>query len=106
MRVTSTINVTITPSELANVSARELFDYLNETIVITFNPGETEKTVMVTVNPDCTREESEEFNLTLSLDPVAMDLGITLGYPSVAVAEIEDSECKYVSKAHLHVHIQ
>ena len=36
-------NVTITPSELANVSARELFDYLNETIVITFNLGETEK---------------------------------------------------------------
>ena len=98
--------VAVTPSELLPVSARELFDYSNDTIVVTFNPGETEKIVMVTINPDCTREESEEFNLTLSLDPVAIDLGITLGDPSVAVAEIEDSECKYVSKAHLLVHIQ
>ena len=79
---------------------------MHYTIVVTFNPGETEKIVMVTVNPDCTREESEEFNLTLSLNPATMDLGITLGDPSVAIAEIEDSECKYVSKAHLHVHIQ
>ena len=88
-------NVTITPSELLPVSARELFDYSNDTIVVTFNPGETEKTVLLVVNPDCTREESEEFNLTLSLDPAAMDLGITLGDRSVAVAEIEDSESKH-----------
>ena len=32
-------NVTITPSELLPVSARELFDYSNDTIVVTFNPG-------------------------------------------------------------------
>ena len=49
-------NVTITPSELLPVSARELFDYSNDTIVVTFNPGETEKTVLLVVNPDCTRE--------------------------------------------------
>ena len=87
-------NVTITPSETVPVSASELFDYLNDTIVVTFNPGETEKTVLLVVNPDCTREGSEFFNLTLSLDPVAMDLGIMLGDPSVAVAEIEDTDSK------------
>ena len=90
-------NVTITPSELLPVSARELFDYLNETIVVTFNLGETEKTVLVNVNEDCIREGSEVFNLTLSLDPAAMDLGITLGDPSVAVAEIEDTDSKQIT---------
>ena len=87
-------NVTITPSELLPVSARELFDYSNDTIVITFNPGETEKTVLVTINSDCTREGSEFFDLNLSLDPAAMDIGITLGDPSVAVAEIRDTDSK------------
>ena len=87
-------NVTITPSELLPVSARELFDYLNETIVVTFNHSETEKTVFLVVNPDCAREGSEFFNLTLSLDPAAMDLGITLSDPSMAVAEIRDTDSK------------
>ena len=40
-------NVTITPSELLPVSARELFDYSNDTIVVTFNPGKSEKTVLL-----------------------------------------------------------
>jgi len=87
-------NVTITPSELDPVSARELFDYSNETIVVTFNPGETNKTVLIVVNPDCGREGSEFFNLTLSLDSDAMDLGITLGDPSVATVEIRDTDSK------------
>ena len=89
-------NVTIIPSELLPVSASVLFDYSNDTIVVTFNPGEADKTVLLTVNPDCAREGSEFFNLTLSLDPAAMDLGITLGYPSVAVAEIEDTKSKQI----------
>ena len=89
-------NVTITPSELVPVSARELFDYSNDTIVVTFNPGETNKTVLVAVNPDCTREGSEFFNLTLSLDSDATNLRITLGDPSVAVAEIEDTDGKCI----------
>ena len=87
-------NVTITPSELVPVSAREVFDYSNDTIVVTFNPGETEKTAFIVINQDCIREGSEYFNLTLSLDSVAMGLGITLGDPSVAVAEIEDTDGK------------
>ena len=87
-------NVTITPSELVPVSARELFDYSNDTIVVTFNPGETNRTVLVVVNPDCAREGSEFFNLTLSLDSAAMALEITLGDPSVATAEIEDTDSK------------
>ena len=90
----SPYNVTITPSELDLVSARELFDYSNDTIVVTFNPGETNKTALVVVNPDCGREGSEFFNLTLSLDSDATDLGITLGDPSVAVAEIRDTDSK------------
>ena len=86
--------VTITPSELVPVSARELFDYSNDTIVLTFFPGDTEQTVMIVVNPDCTREGSEFFNLALSVDPTYEALGITLGNPSEAVAEIEDTDSK------------
>ena len=90
-------NVTITTSEHLPVSARELYDYLNETIVVTFNPGETEQTMFIVINSDCTREGSEFFNLTLSLDPAAMDLGITLGDPSMAVAEIRDTDSKQLA---------
>ena len=98
-------NVTITPSKLLPVSARELLDYSNDTIVVTFNPGETEKTVLLVVNPDCTKEESEFFNLTLSLDPAAMDLGITLDDLSVAVAKIENSDSKHmIIKLYVHYH--
>ena len=89
-------NVTITPSELVPVSARELVDYSNDTIEVTFNPGDTEKTVLVVINPDCTREGSEFFNFTLSLDTTLMGFGITLGDSSIAVAEIEDTESKCI----------
>ena len=81
---------TITPSEHIPVSAREVFNYSKDTIVVIFNPGETEQTVLV----DCTRKGSEFFNLTLSLDSTATNLGVTLGDPSVAVAEIEDTNGK------------
>ena len=50
--------------------------------------------MLIIINPDCTREGFEFFNLTLSLDPAAMDLGITLGDPSMAVAEIRDTDSK------------
>ena len=85
-------NVTITPSELIPVSAREVFDYSNDTIVVTFNPGNYNKTVLVVINPDCLKEGSEFFNLTLSLDSAAMALGITLGSSSEANAEIGDAD--------------
>jgi len=91
-------SATITPSEILPVSAREVFDYSNDTIDVTFNPGETEKTVFVFINPDCIREGSEFFNLTLSLDATTLALGITLGDPRVAVAEIEDTDSKCVIK--------
>ena len=87
-------NVTITPSEMVPVAASEWSDYSNDTIVVTFNPGETEQTVLVPVIPDCITEGSEFFNLTLSADPAAAAVGIMLGDPSVAVAEIEDTEGK------------
>ena len=90
-------NVTITPSELLPVSARELLDYSNDTIVVTFNPGETKQTVIVVINSDSVKEGFKFFNLTLSLNSVAITLGIDLGNPNVAVAEIKDSECTYVS---------
>ena len=79
-------NVTIVPLEIVPVSARELFDYSNDTIEITFNPGETNKIVLVVVN---LREGSKFFNITLSLNSAAMGLGITLGDPSVAIAQID-----------------
>ena len=85
---------TIVPIELVPVSAMEVFDYSNDTIEVTFNPGEIEQTMLVVINPDCTREGSEFFNLSLSLDSTARGLGITLGDPSVAVAEIEDTDGK------------
>ena len=91
-------NVTITPSELLPVSARELFDFSNDTIVVTFNPGETKQTVLVVINSDCVKEGAKFFNLTLSLHSVAITLGIDLCHPNVAVAEIKESECMYVKK--------
>ena len=87
-------NVTITPSELVPVSASEVFDYSNDTVVVTFNPGDTEQTTLIVINRDSIKEGSEFFNLTLSLDSAAMALGITLGDPSVAIAEIEDTDGK------------
>ena len=87
-------NVTITPSELDPVSAREVLDYSNDTIVVTFNPGETNKTVVVVVNSDCIREGSEFFNLILSLNPTTVAPGITLGNHTVVFAEIKDTDSK------------
>ena len=87
-------NVTITPSEHVPTSASGLSDYSNDTIVVTFSPGETEKTALVPVNPDCILEGPEFFNLTLSAGSAAAAFGIMLGDPSVAVAEIEDTESK------------
>ena len=88
-------NVTITPSELLPVSARELFNCSNDTtVVVTFNHGDTEQSVLIVVNPDCAREGSEFINLTLSLDPAAEALGITLGDPSEAAAEIKHTDSK------------
>ena len=85
-------NVTITPSEHVPTSASGSSDYSNDTIVVTFNPGETEKTVLVPVDSDCTLEGSELFNLTLSAGSAAAAVGVMLDDPSVAVAEIEDTE--------------
>ena len=83
--------VIITPSESDPQSAMEVVDFSNETIQVTFNPGETEKTVNVVINPDCLREGSEFFNLALLLPFITSTYGISLGNPSLAVAEIEDS---------------
>ena len=87
-------NVTITPSELDPVSASEVLDYSNGTIVVTFSPGETNKTVLIVINPDCGKEGLEFFNLTLSLDSDATDLGIALANPSIATLEIRDTDSK------------
>ena len=90
--------VTITPSELVPVSAREMLDYSNDTVEVKFNPGDTEQTVLIVNILDCVREGSEFFNLTLSLVPATLTLGITLGDLSVAVAEIKDTDNKQSSK--------
>ena len=90
-------NVTIMLSELDPVASGELPDYSDDTIVLTFNPGDTEKTVLIAVNPDCEIEGSEFFNLTLSLSPSTVTPGIFLGDPSEAAAEIEDTESKHIS---------
>ena len=87
-------NVTMTPSEHVPTSASGLSDYSNDTIVVTFNPEETEKTALVPVNPDCILEGPEFFNLTLSAGPAVAAFGVMLGNSSVAVAEIEDTESK------------
>ena len=89
--------VIITPSELDPRSAREEVDFSNEAVSVVFSPGETEKTVDIVINPDCLREGSEFFNLSLSLSPVASSLGVSLGDPREAVAEIEDTDGECVS---------
>ena len=84
--------VIITPSESDPQSATAEVDFSDDAISVVFNPGETEKTVDLVINPDCLREGSEIFNLSLSLNTNASDLGICLGDPSEAVAEIEDTD--------------
>ena len=87
-------NVTITLSELDPISSGESPDYSNDTIVLTFNPGDT---ALIAVNPDCEIEGSKFFNLTLSLGLSTVTPGIFLGDPSEVAAEIEDTENKYIS---------
>ena len=87
--------VIITPSQSDPQSATAEIDFSNEVIEVTFNPGEIEKTVNVAINLDRLREGSEFFNLSLSLPIDASDLDVSLGNPSEAVAEIEDTDSKY-----------
>ena len=87
--------VIITPLEPSPRSARAEVDYSNEVISVVFNPGETEKTVDVDINPDCLREGLEFFNLSLSPSSNASSLGVGLGDPSEAIAEIEDTDGKF-----------
>jgi len=86
--------IIITPSESDPRSAREEVDYSNETIEVIFNPGETEKTVNVDINPDCLREGSEFFNLSLTPSSTASLLGVCSGDPSKVVAQINDTDSK------------
>ena len=86
--------VIITPSESDPRSARADIDFSTLVIPVAFNPGETEKTIDIVINPDCIREGSEFFDLTLTLSNVATLLGVCLGDPSEAVAEIEDTDSK------------
>jgi len=86
--------VIIAPLESTPQSARAEIDYSNEAISVVFNPGETKKTVNVVINPDCLREGSEFFNLSLSLSSVASLLGVCLSDFSEAIAEIEDTDSK------------
>ena len=88
--------VIITPLESSPQSARAEVDYSNEAVSVVFNPGETEKTVNLVINPDCLREGSEFFNLSLSLPSAASLLGICLGTQDEVAAEIEDTDSKCV----------
>ena len=88
--------VIITPSESDPQSATAEVDFSNKTIEVTFNPRETEKTINVVINPDCLREGSEFFNLSLLLSINATNLRVYLGDPSEAGAEIEDTDSKFL----------
>ena len=92
--------VIITPLESNPRSARAEVDYSDETISVVFNPGETEKTADVVINPDCLREGSEFFNVSLSLSSAASLLGVSLGSQDEAGAEIEDTDSKCVCFAY------
>jgi len=97
--------VIITPSESDPQSATAEVDFSNETIEVTFNPGESEKTVNAVINLDNLREGSEFFNLFLSLPSDASDLDITLGEPSQAVIEIGDTirKCIFINGIFVHL---
>jgi len=88
--------IMIIPFKSDPPSARVKVDFSDKVIEVTFNPGEIEKTVDVVINPDCLKEGSEFFNLSLSLSSVASLLGIRLGDPSEAVAEIKDADGEFV----------
>ena len=90
---TSSISYTviITPSQSDPQSATADVDFSSRPIEVTFNPDETKKTVNIVINPDCVEEGSEFFDLSLSLLPITSRLRISLGTPSLAVAEIGDT---------------
>jgi len=88
--------VIITPSESDPQSATAEVDFSNEPTEVTFNPGETEKTGNVAINLDRLREGSEFFTLSLSLSIDALSLDISISNPSESIAEIEDTNGKYV----------
>ena len=81
------IGVTLTPS---NGTATAPGDYDNTPIMITFNQGETVKTVTIPIVNDAIFENNETINLTLST-PTG---GATLGNPSAitAVLTIVDND--------------
>jgi len=88
--------VIITPLESDPLSATAGDDFSNEATEVTFNPGETEKTGNVAINLDRLREGSEFFTLSLSLSIDALSLDISISNPSESVAEIEDTNGKYI----------
>ena len=62
-------------------------DYVAASGTLTFNPGETSKTITVNVNGDTTYENDETFNLLLS-----NVTGATLGTPTTAIGTIVNDD--------------
>ena len=70
-------------------------DYTSTPLAATFTAGTNSTTINIPVNMDNIAEESETFNLSLTIPPSLSERGITLGVNSAATATITDNTSKY-----------
>lgn len=88
IRVGATNSVASATITLTDSSATAPADYNNTPIPVTFNVGETRKTIDIPIVNDITPESLETLNLTL-VNPIP---GVTIGQQRVAVLEIADDD--------------
>ncbi|MCZ2340934.1 MAG: hypothetical protein LC104_03960 [Bacteroidales bacterium] len=74
-------------------------DYLSSSGVVTFNPGDTSKTITVTVNGDGTVEPDETFTVTLDSTPVAGTINKVASDLSAIGTILNDDGAVFVSIA-------
>ncbi|MFN2623250.1 MAG: Calx-beta domain-containing protein [Chthoniobacterales bacterium] len=72
----------------SNGTAQSGSDYTAASGTLTFNPGDTSKTIPIGITDDTVVEDSENFSITLS----SPSFGSTLGTPSTATVTIADND--------------
>jgi len=84
-----TVSVSFTPDSASSS------DFTPNTLTATFGPSDTETSVFVPITNDEILEQTETFNISLSIPPASQAVGINLGSPSTAIGQIKDDEGYY-----------
>ncbi|MBI2391069.1 MAG: hypothetical protein HYV09_15865 [Deltaproteobacteria bacterium] len=97
---TGTVTVAYATSDGTATAGPTAADYVANTGTLTFAPGETSKTIAVTVNGDTLYEASETFSVTLSA-PTGATLGTSKGTgtitnddtaPTISISDVTSTE--------------